>query len=286
MKIAISTIVFNKRSIKEAIELAKDIGYDGVEIWGSKPHISYDTPIERVRDIRNMLEFYELEVPNIASYVGNFSTISDEECNIEYEKLYNYMDIMEILKCDMIRVWIGGPNTFLANSYHYEKAMFWIDKCADIAEKNNKRIALEIHNGSLIETVESANRFIKDLNRNNVGLIHDAGNMYITDTDYGGESIEVLGDSIFHVHIKDELRVDSDSLMGAFRDRTIYGDEIFQHKLLGQGAVDHFPVFKALIKQKYKGFVSAESLVPIDDIKKAQHELNEIKEQIRAANIA
>lgn len=283
MKIAISTIMFNKRSIQEAIKLAKQIGYDGVEIWGREPHISYNTPIERVREIRNMLDFYELEISNIASYVGGFSTISDKECSMEYEKLYNYMDIMEILKCGIIRVWVGGPNTFLANSYHYEKAMFWVDKCAELAKKNNKKIALEIHNGSLIGTVESADRFIKDLNRENVGLIHDAGNMYITDTDYGGGSIEAL-DSIFHVHIKDELRVDSDSLSGAFRDRTIYGDEIFQHKLLGQGAVDYFPVFKALIKQKYEGFVSAESLAPVEDIKKAEHELNEIKEQICMAD--
>jgi sugar phosphate isomerase/epimerase len=142
---------------------------------------------------------------------------------------------------------------------------------------------MEIHNGSLIETVEAADNFIKKINRENVGFIHDAGNMYITDTEYGEKSVETLGNKIFHVHVKDELRVNDDTLPGAFHDRTIYGNETFQQKMLGEGAVDHVPLFKALRKIGYNGFLSSECHAVVPEIEKAKHEIKEIRKQIMIA---
>lgn len=283
MKISLFSLIFSKRSIQESIKLAKEIGYDGVELWGGEPHFPPGTTMEQAKEIRSMLDYYELEVPNIGSYVGNFSTISDSECEKTFEDLERYLDLMDIIKCDMIRVSCGGPNAFLAKSFHYDKALYWIGKCADLAGRYNKKIVMEIHNGSLIETIETADGFIKRLKKDNAGFIHDAGNMYITDTDYGLKSVETLNDKIYHVHVKDELRVDDDTLPGAFRNRTVYGDEVFQQKLLGEGAVDHYPLFKGLIKMGYKGFLSSECHAPVDDIEKARHELEEIRKQIQVA---
>lgn len=284
MKTSIFTLIFSERTLEETLSLAKEIGYDGVELWGKKPHLFADTTLERAREIRKLLDYYELEVPAIGSYIGNFSMASDIECKNEMTELEKYLNLMDILKCDMIRVGCGGPNAFAAQDYHYNKALYWINECAIMAKQYDKKILLEIHNGSLIETVESAHKFMIDLNQDNVGLIHDAGNMYISDTDYGVKSIDSLGKYISHVHVKDELRVNDDSLIDTFHSRTIYGDEIFQHKLLGQGAVDHIPIFKALMKKGYNGFISCECHNSIPDIDRARIELNEIRRQIRIAS--
>ncbi len=283
MKTSIFTLIFANRTIEEAIKLAKEIGYDGVELWGREPHISADTSVERAKEIRRILDYYELEIPSIGSYVGEFSVISDAECNKSIEELEKYLNLMEILRCDLIRVNCGGPNAFLAQDYHYNKALYWMDKCAELAKQYNKKIAMEIHNGGLVENLEAASKFIRSLNKDNVGFIHDAGNMYITDTDYGKKSVNVLGDKIFHVHVKDELRVNDDKLSGAFHNRTIYGDEIFQHRLLGEGAVDHIPLFKGLLEIGYKGFLSCECHAALPDIERASRELREIKNQIKIA---
>ena len=78
-----------------------------------------------------------------------------------------------------------------------------------------KRIVLEIHNQSLVETTDSALRLLDLIGDDQVGLIHDAGNMYITDTEFGEESVRHLGSRLFHVHIKDERRIGQ----GATRER-------------------------------------------------------------------
>lgn len=283
MKTSIFSLIFGERPLEETLRLAKEIGYDGVELWGREPHLSESTTPQRAREIRKLLDYYQLEVPAIGSYVGEFSTISDNECYKAMESLERFLNLMEILGCDLIRVNCGGPNAFLAQEYHYKKALYWMEKCSELAKQYNKKIAMEIHNGSLIETVEAADRFIKTLDKDNVGFIHDAGNMYITDTDYGIKSVEILGKKIFHVHVKDELRVDDDTLAGAFHNRTIYGDEIFQQKVLGEGAVDHIPLFKGLIIMGYTGFLSCECHAVLPDIQKARGELKELRNQIRIA---
>lgn len=280
MKISVCTLLFKHRSIEDAIRLSSEIGFDGVEIWGQEGHISANTSIKKAKSIKSVLDYYGQEVPCIASYIADFSTKSDDECQesiVEFEK---YMNLMDIIGCNMIRLWPGGPNAFLAQDYHFERAAYWVAKCSDLALQYRKRIALEIHNGSLIESVESADRFMKLLNRENVGLIHDAANMYITDTDYKLRSVSILGGKIFHVHVKDELRIQDDTLPGAFHDITVHGDEIFQQKRLGEGAVDHVPLLKGLIRIGYDGFLSCECHAPGLDIENAKHELKKIRELI------
>ena len=72
--------------------------------------------------------------------------------------------------------------------------------------------------------------------------------MYITAIDYGEKSVESLGDKLFHVYVKDGLRIEDESLPGSFRNLTIKGDELFQQQMLGYGSVDHLPLFRALKK--------------------------------------
>lgn len=277
MKISICTSIFAERSIEKALKLSYKLGVGGVELWGREPHISEKTPLKRVKEIKNIADYYKLKIVNIGSYLGGFSTKSEHECSQELKKLEEFIERMELLSCEFIRVDCGGPNAFKAKEYHYDKSVYWMQKAADILDKYNKTILMEIHNGTLIETVKSALYFLEKVKRNNIALIHDAANMYITDTDYGKESVTILKDYILHVHIKDEIRINKLDLPGSFQDLTYHGMECFQQRLLGEGEVDHLPLLKALKDIEYKGFLSLESHAKEKDLVKAQHDLKELK---------
>jgi len=283
MKTSIFSLIFKEEPLEKVIPLVKEIGYDGLELWGKAPHFPVDTTVKRAKEIGALLDAHQLVVPAIGAYVGDFSTASDPECEKALEEVERYFQLMDYVGCDLLRVACGGPHAFLAQSYHYEKALYWIKKCGVLAKEYNKKIVMEIHNGSLIETVEAAKKFMDQLDCEQVGLIHDAGNMYITDTDYGQYSVDILGQHIFHVHVKDEKRIQDDSLPGAFHNRTVYGDEIFQQSMLGEGAVDHIPLFKALIKQGYQGFLSCECHAPVPPMERAKKEWMELTRQIQLA---
>lgn len=281
MKTSIFNVVFNKRSIHQALKYASEIGFDAVELWGKEPHISADVTRERIMEINDLLEKYKLEISALGSYLGRFSTASDAECKVKYEEFKNYIEVLEQLDIDIIRVGPGGPSGFKAQDYHYQKAAFWIQKCADYAGNYGKKIGMEIHGGRIIETTEETLRLLEIIDRKNVGVIHDAGNLFIyTDNDYGYETIKKLGDKIFHVHVKGERFVDDDSLPSAHRTETRYGERIFQQVLLEESVADYRSVFKGLKEIGYDGYVSTECFAPLPDVERAKRDLKMMKKLI------
>ena len=68
MKLSISTFPYVNYSLDEAIRRIADLGYDGVEIWGGRPHAyCYDIDNEEATRIRKLVEKLGLEVSVLAA---------------------------------------------------------------------------------------------------------------------------------------------------------------------------------------------------------------------------
>ncbi len=254
MKLSLFTLVLNDRPVEEAISLLAEIGYDGIELQGKAPHLPMDTTAERAREIRKRIEDAGLVIPVLATYTGGYSTKSDAECREQIDALQRFMEIGDALGCKMIRHASGGPSPKVAEPQHWERSAEWMRKAADIAAGGGFRLVMEIHFGALAEDADSSLKLLKMVDRPNVGVIHDAGNMYIARADFGPESVHKLGKHIFHVHVKDEQEVSDLSVENSFAS----GDRFIAHKLLNHGAVDHAPTIRALAEIGYDGFLSAE----------------------------
>lgn len=287
MKTALFTKIFAERDLDKAIDLAADIGYEGVEPMGRDPHLAPDTTPERAAEIRARVDERGLDIPCIATYTGGYVNVSDDEREAELADLEKLLRLSDPLECDLLRHGAGGPPVHEATEEDFEVAAKWMRRAADLAAEYGKTLAMEIHAHRLTETVDSTLKLLEMIDRENVGAIHDAGNMYIVDTDFGPETVEKLGDNLFHVHVKDERRVDNSSLSGAFELETRHGPEVLQPRLLGEGAVDHRPLFRALHNAGYDGYASAECHVPMDDpnadIDVAEHEREVLREYIADA---
>ncbi|KQL54282.1 xylose isomerase [Heyndrickxia shackletonii] len=280
MKIAAFSGVFLDYSIHQAMAYTQELGLDGIEIACKEPHLSIETSCQRVEEIKNLSKAFHLKIPALAGYLGWFSTSSDKECEKSFSEFQQILKWANILESDMIRVFPGGPNAFLAADYHYEKAAYWLKKCAEKAKEYNKKIALEIHNMSLVETVEGGLKLLNKINEENVGLIHDAGNMYITDTDYGKDSVRKLGRHLLHVHVKDEKRIDKAGASGTFINLTKHGEEKFLQCKLGEGKVNHQPLFDALKEVAYDGWISLECASPHPPKERLAHDLKKVRQML------
>ncbi len=283
MKTSIFTIVFQHTHLDEAIRKIAELGYDGIEIMCRTPHLTDETHFSEVERIKKLLDDLKLPCSSLATYTGGYSVLSDEECHHQIDLLQHYLRVADILETPTIRHWCGGPSIRNAHSYHIEKSVTWLRRAGDLAQMHNKKLVMEIHNNSLIETVEAARTMVDRINRPNVGLLLDPGNMYITDTDYTEKAIETLYDRIYHVHVKDELRVPHGNLPRTFRDTTVHGEEFFQHTLLGEGGCDHLPAFRQLKKMGYKGYLSSECHAMANDVETADHEVKAIRDLINKA---
>ncbi|WP_010283029.1 sugar phosphate isomerase/epimerase family protein [Bacillus timonensis] len=280
MKFAAFSGAFIEFSLQEAMETTKELGFDGIEIACREPHLSAQTPRHQMEEIKQIANYYHLEIPALAGYMGHFSSLSDYDCEKEFTDFEKILESATILDVDMIRVFPGGPNAFLAIDEHYEKAAYWIKKCSLLAKQFNKKVIVEIHNNSLVETVEDAIRILTMIEEDNVGLIHDAGNMYITDTDFGRDSVFGLGDRLFHIHVKDEKRINQAGMAGTFTNRTRHGEESFMQCLLGEGEVDHKPLFGALQEIRYDKWITLECAAPYPAKERMAHDLHVVKQQL------
>ncbi|MFD0713837.1 sugar phosphate isomerase/epimerase family protein [Paenibacillus sp. GCM10027626] len=283
MKFAAFSGVFIEYSLQEAMRMTKKLGLDGIEIAGREPHLSADTSVERVQEIKELADELGLAIPVIAAYTGGFSTASDAEAEKQYADFLRILDHAVMLGAQMVRVAPGGPNAFMARDYHYAKAAWWIDRCAAAAKERGIDLVMEIHNISLVETVESSLRLLGMLKHDNVGMIHDAGNMYITDTDYGRESVLQLGKHLTHVHVKDELRIEKAGAPGTFVNLTHRGEECFIQSRLGEGAADHQPLFDALLETNYSGWITMECHAPFPAYERLEYDFRVVRQMLGLA---
>ncbi|QOT08311.1 sugar phosphate isomerase/epimerase [Paenibacillus sp. JNUCC32] len=286
MKIAAFSGSLIDYSIHEAMSITAELGFDGIEIACREPHLSPEASLPRVREMKALADGHGLEIPALAGYMGHFSTSGDAECAGAYDQFMGLLERAVMLEAGMIRIFQGGPNAFLAEDYHYAKAAFWIRKCAEEARAAGKRIVLEIHNQSLVETTDSALRLLELIGDDQVGLIHDAGNMYITDTEFGEESVRQLGSRLFHVHIKDERRIGQGGAPGTFKNLTRHGEEFFLHCRLGEGEVDHGGLLRGLREQRYAGWLTLECAAPYPPKERLAYDLLVIKEWLQAVEVS
>lgn len=281
MKPALFTKIFDGRSLDEAIETAAEIGYDGIEIMARDPHLPPDTTLERAAEIRALVDENDLQIPCLATYTGGYSRSTDEERTDELETFERYLQLSETLEVDLLRHGAGRPPLRDATDEDFEIAAEWLRRAADLAADYDRRIGLEIHAHRLTETVDSTLRLLDLVDRDNVGAIHDAGNMFIVGDDFGPESVERLGDRLFHVHVKDISRVDDSDLEDTFPLNTDHGEELFRRELLGEGDADHGPLFDALTDAGYDGYATAETNVArIDPETVAEEELARLTDLI------
>lgn len=266
MDAALFTKVFNGRTLEKAFEFAAHAGYDAVELMCDEPHFGASTTRERARELRERLDDLGLAVAGLGTYTGEYVDVSDAEARAELDELESFLELADAMGTDLLRHGVGGPPEYRAEPAHYEEAAEWYREAADLAASYDKRLGIEIHANTITETAESTVELLEAIDRDNVGAIHDAGNMYTVGADYARATLETLGDHLLHAHVKDVRRVPDSSLPGAFERDREGGTVAFQHRLLGHGDLDHRRLFEALADAGYEGYLSNECHRPTDEI--------------------
>jgi len=216
-------------SLVEFLDFAKEIGYQGVEL--RQGQYSAETAPDEADRMKKRLEERGLRcafirAPNV-----------EERSGLETFKLY--LSMAPILKADVVR--------FRATE------TLWAKRAADLAADRGLRLASQIHTRTRFETVDMALETLKDIKRENFGVIFEPGNLVLAGEDYGKEAIQRLGDKIFAVCVQNIKPV-----------KEPQGEHIIEHKgrqftrcLIGDPeGVDFASLFQGLKAIGYQGFVN------------------------------
>lgn len=73
MKVCLLSYMFRRFPLEKAFEVCSELGYDGVEIWGGRPHAyPWDMDEKKIDEILALKERYRLETPVYCAEVLNY----------------------------------------------------------------------------------------------------------------------------------------------------------------------------------------------------------------------
>ena len=121
-----------------------------------------------------------------------------------------------------------------------------------ISKRIGVRALLEIHAGTIIPSASAAYRLVSQFDPRCVGLILDPANMVIEGREHWKMGLEILGEYLAHVHVKN---------VGWF-SREYQGETRWkwEYAPLAKGMVDWQEVMTALNAVGYNGYLSIEDL--------------------------
>lgn len=255
MKKGISIWSFPAQSLKDSFMLAKDAGFEGVEVAldESEGELTLSSTEKEIKEIKKQAEDAGIELYSVASGLYWNYWLSSEDA-AERQKAQDIvkkqLEAASILGCQSILVIPGAVNAEFAApgrvvDYEttYNNSLESICKVKEYAEQYKVEIGLEnVWNKFLLSPVEMR-EFIDKVGSDYVGSYLDIGNTLANG--FPEHWIKTLGKRIKKVHFKD-YRVEAGGLHG-FVD-------------LLAGDVNYPAVTKALEEIGYDGWVTAEMI--------------------------
>jgi len=215
MKKSINIWSFIGKTNKEAMKLAKDAGFEGIELaLGGEGEITMTSTDEELLSIKAYAEELGIKVPSLSSGLcwANSLTANDpEERQRAFDMVVRQLYCAKMIGAETILVIPGSVSVEFVPEWGvvdydvvYERALEQMKKLAPIAEEYGVQIGLEnVWNKFLLSPLEMRN-FIDAVGSEWVGSYFDTGNVVYSG--YPEQWIKILGKRIFKVHFKDYRR--------------------------------------------------------------------------------
>ena len=256
MQKGISVWSFTQTKLSECFKLAKDAGFDGVEVALSESgELNLETTREEALSIKQAADEAGICLYSVACglYWEHGYTADDEQIREKAKAITKkQLEIASWLGCDAILVVPGSVGVdfipgkeVVEYDIAYDRALSALKELALTAERLKVSICVEnVWNKFLVSPLEMRD-FIDKVGSEYVGSYFDVGNVLFNG--YPEHWIKILGERIKKVHFKD-YRKDAGGLCG-FVD-------------LLSGDVEWDKVMKSFKKTGYNGWVTAEMLPP------------------------
>jgi protein FrlC len=249
MKISISSKLYQNYRLEETVKRVAKLGYDGIEIWGGRPHAYYrDINRTTVSSIRESIEKAGLEISGFipaqfgypTSLCSPISTIRKD--SVEYIK--KSIDTSLLLGCRKVSLCPG--RTLFGQGYDSGMAelISSLDELVDYSVSKEVLLLLEpahMMESDLVLTVNDGVRLIEEQKYPNMGIALDTGHCHVNKESLIDCLLLLKGKNIpLHVHLDDNNGLTD------------------QHKIPGEGTICFTPFFQTLLETGYKGFLTVE----------------------------
>jgi protein FrlC len=264
MKLSIASSVFVNYPLGDAIRMAAEAGYAGIDVWGGRPHIyRHDYDQAELGKLRILIADYGLQLPSFMPaffrYPHSLSSPNEVVRQDSLAYMYQCMDNAAALGTKIL---LGIPGHSLHGQARDDARKRLIESIAavcEVARQYDIELGIEPANQAitdLVNTAGDAKLIIEELGYENLGIVLDTGHIHLS-AESPREAISVAGSLLLQFHVNDN-------------------DGRRQQNLIpGDGSFDFDSCINLLIEAKFNGFLTVElgwdyTLDPLPAVREAQ----------------
>ncbi len=246
MRFSQSSFVYLNYPLQEAIRRLHAFGYQGIEVWGGRPHCYRHDLDDQLNEIRALLDRYEMTVPNLIPaqfrYPSILCSLNETVRLSSVQYIQDAIDSAQRLGSPCVSLCPGMTLFGESVEEGWAQLRRSFIELLDYTDRTEMILLIEpAHRfeSTLILTIDDGLRMIEEINSERLGILLDTGHTNVNGEDLA-EAVRCLEHVPFHIHIDDN-----------------YGDSD-AHLVPGEGSIDFASFVQALGEIDYQGSVSAE----------------------------
>ncbi|WP_027416868.1 sugar phosphate isomerase/epimerase family protein [Aneurinibacillus terranovensis] len=291
MKLGVLTVLFQNKSLDDALDIIKDLGLDAVELGtGNYPgnaHCNLDELLadeEKLKQLKGKLDQKEMFISALSCHGNPLHPQKDIALNF-HETWRKTVLLAEKLGIERVNVFSGCPGDSEQSIYpnwvtcawppDYQEILkwqwesklipYWKEEVKFARQHNVRKIALEMHPGFMVYNPETLLK-LREAVGEEIGANFDPSHLLWQGID-PVEAIKLLGknDAIFHVHAKDIYLDKRNIRLNGVLDTKPYGEVIdrsWTFRSVGYG----------MNEEMWKNIISTLRVVGYDYVLSIEHE--------------
>lgn len=263
MKLSIFTACLPEYDFKTSVTKAKDWGFDGVE-WRVAPKPPIEKPVDWQHDTRywsfNQSTVDENDLMTSSSHAATLTrnagltpvSLTSGFDITQLEKVEQLLSAAKANQIPLVRVWTPWYRQDSNARELMRQTRQALPTFEKMALSAGVKIAFETHMGNIGATASMLAWLLEGANPEALGVIYDPGNMVYEGFENYKMGLEILGDYLAHVHVKNAIWQEvSPNTCGGKKFSPVPA-------LMDAGFADIETLFKTLRTNHYEGFISVE----------------------------
>ena len=253
MKFASFTCGYQRRTLELAFSDAKEFGYDGIEIWGCRPHAyAYDLNPERIAAIRRLSDRYGIPVigftPKVNSYPFNLMTGERDMWEDSVAYIKRAIDASAALDAGFTLIALGHAGDMASPAQIRERVRESLTVLGEYARKKKNLLIVEPLSWRESNTINTARQLAEALQEAGspavAGMCDTVVPFVQKRQGIADETLDtyfdLLGPKLAHVHMTDSDGVSED------------------HVVPGEGCAPLQDMLRTLKTRRYDGWITLE----------------------------
>lgn len=247
IKLGSSTSVLLNYSIHDAVTILTKTGFDGIDIWGGRPHVfRSDYSEKELMKLRNMVEQENMEIPSFMPaffrYPHSLNSPNNQVRQDSIDYMFRCADNANILGAEVLLVVPGRSLYGQGIEDAFNRLLESIDQVCTYCEQYEIKLGIETANQAitdLVVTHQDALKIIDKLDHPSLGVVLDTGHLYLNKENLV-EVMENVGQLLHQFHVNDN------------------DGEHQQNLVPGDGTFNFHDFIRVLKDNSYSGFLSVE----------------------------